>query len=265
MLAAVLLTLAQGTAAVPPPASPRALADDQLELCMDKARTDPASAISEASEWLSGLSAEDGSYPQQCLGMAFTALLRWEAAERAFLAARAAAPPTAHFRRAQLAAMAGNAALAEGRGEAALGDLDLAATDAQASGDKALQAIAQVDRSRAHMLRGDTAQAGAALALARSLDPQSPYAWLLSATLSRRLGDLDEAQAQIETAVALAPDYPESGLEAGVIAMLRGNEAAAVESWRSVVRLEPNGDAAAAARGYLAQLGGTADEATASR
>jgi tetratricopeptide (TPR) repeat protein len=265
MIAAILLTLAQSTSAVSPSPAPRALADDQLELCMDKARTDPTSAISEASEWLSGVSTEDGSYPQQCLGMAYTALLRWEAAERAFLAAREAAPQAAHFRRAQLAAMAGNAALAEGRGEAALAGLDLAAGDAEASGDKALQAITQVDRARALVLQGDTMEAGAALASARSLDPQSPYAWLLSATLSRRLGNLDEAQAHIESAAALAPEYPEIGLEAGVIAMLRGKEAAAVESWRSVIRLEPNGDAAIAARGYLEQVGETASEAAASR
>lgn len=265
MIAVVLLTLAQAPSALPATAGPRTLAEDQLELCMDKARTDPASAISEASEWLSGVSTEDGSYPQQCLGMAYTALLRWEAAEQAFLAARAAAADTAHFRRAQLATMAGNAALAEGRGTEALVALDLAAADAAAAGDTALQAIAQTDRSRALVLLGDTARAASALASARTLGPQSPYAWLLSATLSRRLGNLDEAQAQIETAAALAPDYPEIGLEAGVIAMLRGDEAAAVQSWRSVTRLEPNGDAATAARAYLAQLGAPAGEAAASR
>jgi len=265
MIAAILLTLAQATATTPAPAAPSTLADARLELCVDKARTDPASAISDASEWLYGVSTEDGSFPQQCLGMAYTALLRWDAAERAFLAAREGAPEAAHFRRAQLAAMAGNAALAEGRGAAALAALDLAAGDAQASGDTALQAITQIDRARALVLQGDTTQAGAALASARSLNPQSPYAWLLSATLSRRLGNLEEAQAQIETAAALAPDYPETGLEAGVIAMLRGNETAATQSWRSVTRLEPNGDAAIAARGYLEQLGETASEAAASR
>jgi len=253
MIAAALLALAQTPASAPPPAAPTA-ADDRLAVCMDKARNDPATAITEASAWSAEVSAESGSYAQQCLGMAYTSLLRWEAAEHAFLAARDATPETAHTRRAQLAAMAGNAALAEDRGAAALLALGLAAGDARAAGDAGLQSVVEVDRARALVQQGDTAQAETALATARTLDPQSPYAWLLSATLARRLGKLDEAQSQIETAAALSPNYPEVGLEAGVIAMLRGNEQAAAQSWRSVVALDPGGEAAATARDYLAQL-----------
>lgn len=264
MISAFLLTLAQAASPATPAATP-STADARLEVCMEKARNDPATAIAEANEWLAGLGGEDRSHPQQCLGMAYTSLLRWEAAEQAFLAAREALPATAAVRRAQLATMAGNAALAGKRGAAALAALDLAVGDAKAAGDTALETIAQVDRSRALVAQGDTAQAEAALASARTLDPQSPYAWLLSATLSRRLGKLDDAQKQIETAATLAPDYPETGLEAGVIAMLRGNEAAAAQSWRSVITLEPNGEAAATARGYLAQLGDAAGEAPVSR
>ncbi|MEO6388404.1 MAG: tetratricopeptide repeat protein [Croceibacterium sp.] len=254
MFAAALLTLVQLADTAPGPALPHTLAEDRLSVCMDHARNDPTSAITEASGWAAERSDEDRSYPQQCLGMAYTALLRWDAAERAFLSAREAAPADNHFRRAQLAGMAANADLAQGNGAAAQLALDLALADAQATGDPALQAIVQVDRARALVQQGDTAQADAALTQARTLDPQSPYAWLLSATLSRRLGKLDEAQAQIQTAVSLAPDYPESGLEAGVISMLRGNEDAAAQSWRSVIALEPNGDSAATARAYLAQL-----------
>lgn len=264
MISALLLMLTQAAAAATSPAIPTT-ADARLEVCMEKARNDPATAISEANDWLSGLGGEDRSHPQQCLGMAYTSLLRWEAAEQAFLAARNALPASAAFRRAQLATMAGNAALADKRGAEALTALDLAVSDAKAAGDTALEAIAQVDRSRALVAQGATGQAEVALASARTLDPQNPYAWLLSATLSRRLDKLEEAQTQIETAASLAPDYPEIGLEAGVIAMLRGNEAAAAQSWRSVVALEPNGEAAATARGYLAQLGDVAGEAPVSR
>lgn len=221
---------------------------------MDTARTDPTTAIANASKWQSETGAVDRSEAQQCLGIAYTSLLRWKAAESAFLAAREAAPADAHFRRAQLAAMAGNAALAESRGAAAQVALALAVSDAEASGDTGLQAIARVDLARALVLQGDTARAEADLESARTLDPQSPYAWLLSATLARRLGKLDEAQAYIETAATLAPDYPEIGVEAGVIAMLSGKEAAAKKSWQSVIELDPSGEAGATARGYLAQL-----------
>lgn len=272
MLAASLLLLAQPAVEAPPtpvpvpvpvpaPTPTRSLAEDRLQLCLDQARTDPTSAIVEADGWAREASGPDTSYPQQCLGMAYSALLRWQAAEQAFLAARLAAAETDHDRRARLATMAGNAALAEERAVAALVALNLAAADAEATGDAGLRAIVEIDRARALVLQRDTAQAETVLASARTLDPQSPYAWLLSATLARRLNRLDEAQRYIETAATLAPGYPETGLEAGVIAMLAGREDAAKASWQSVIALDPDGEAAATARGYLAQLDGDAPAA----
>ena len=226
----------------------------RLEQCLDQARGEPAAAISEASTWLGETSGAAASYPQQCLGYAYAMLLRWEAAERAFLAAREAELASNPLRRAQLATMAANAALAESRAEAGLAALGLAATDAAASGDVALRSIVETDRARALVMQGNEGEAEAVLAAARMLDAQNALAWLLSATLARRLGKLAEAQGFIETAAALEPDYPEAGLEAGVIAMLQGREDAAAASWRSVVELEPESLTAEIARGYLAQL-----------
>lgn len=266
LAAAPLLLLAQPAAEAaipaptpaPVPAPTRSLADDRLEVCLDRARNDPTSAIVEADAWAKEASGPETSYPRQCLGMAYTAMQKWDAAEQAFLAARQALGESEHDRRARLATMAGNAALAGQRGVSALLALDLAAADAEAAGDAGLRAMVEVDRSRALVQQGDTARAETALASARTLDPQSPYAWLLSATLARRLGKLDEAQGYIETAAALSPDYPETGLEAGVIAMLAGREEAARASWESVVRLAPESEEAGTARGYLAQLTETA-------
>jgi tetratricopeptide (TPR) repeat protein len=260
ILASLVLFLAQDATAAPAPPQ-RTLAEDKLSVCLKHARTDPTSAIVEASAWLSAASGADASYPQQCLGLAYTVLLRWDAAERAFLAAREAAGTDDHFRRAQLATMAGNAALAGGRAVDALGELELAANDAAASADDGLRSMVEVDRSRALVMQGREADAEATLASARTLDPQSPFAWLLSATLARRLGKLDEAQGYIETAAALAPNYPEVGLEAGVIAMLAGHPEAAEASWRSVVELAPDSAEAASARAYLAQAAELAAEA----
>ena len=251
------LLLAQAASAMVP------LEQVRLELCLDQARADPATAITEASTWLGEARGAATSYPQQCLGYAYTLLLRWEASERAFLAAREAELVINHFRRAQLATMAGNAALADSRGDAALAALGLAATDAAVSGDGGLRAIVETDRARALVMLDREGEAEAVLAAARSFDAQNAMTWLLSATLARRLGKLDDAQGFIETAGALAPNYPEVGLEAGVIAMLQGREDAAEASWKSVVEVEPDSEAAATARGYLAQLAELAAEAPA--
>jgi len=258
ILSSLLLLLAQDAAAPPP--TPRTVAEDRLSVCLGHARTDPTTAIVEASNWASGESGAEASYPQHCLGLAYTMLLRWDAAERAFLAARDAAGEAEHFRRAQLGTMAGNAALAQDRPADALVSLDTAANDAAAAADDGLRAMIEVDRARAQVMQGREVEAEATLAAARTLDAQSPLAWLLSATLARRLGKLDEAQANIATAAALSPDYPEIGLEAGVIAMLAGRQDAAEASWRSVIELAPDSEAAARARSYLAQAAELAAE-----
>lgn len=262
MIEAFLLASALALSAQAPVA---ARAEDRLYACLDTARTDPTTAISEASRWLEEAAGAAESEPRQCLGVAYAALLRWAAAEQAFRAARDALPADDHFRRARLGAMAGNAALAESRAAAALIALDAAALDAEAAGDDALHAIVQIDRARALVLLDDETGAGTALERARTLDPQSPYAFLLSATLARRQGKLAEAQAFIQTAAALAPRYPEIGLEAGVIAMLDGREDAARASWESVIEVEPESESAATARGYLAQLAEPASPATEGR
>jgi len=249
MLAALISSLLFAQAAGPPP-----LEQVRLESCLGQAREDPATAISEASSWLQGVGAPESSYPQQCLGYAYTLLLRWDAAERAFLTAREQELAANSLRRAQLATMAGNAALADNRGEAAMAALTLAASDAQASGDRALRSVVETDRARALVLLERQPDAEAALASARTFDSQNALAWLLSATLARRLGRLDEAQGFIATAHALKPDDGETGLEAGVIAMLQGREDAAAASWRSVLEVDPDSLTADIARGYLAQV-----------
>lgn len=226
----------------------------RLDLCLDQARADPGAAMVEASAWLGEMSGASASYPQQCLGYTYTMLQRWDAAEQAFLKAREAEPKANPFRRAQLATMAANAALAENRADAALLSLVLAQSDAEAAGDAGLQSLVATDRARALVIKGRETEAETVLATARELDAQNALAWLLSGTLARRLGKLDEAQALISTAAALSPDYPEIGLEAGVIAMLQGREDAAEASWRSVLALEPDSETGTTARAYLAQL-----------
>jgi tetratricopeptide (TPR) repeat protein len=225
----------------------------RFDECLQQARTDPATAIATASTWAKEAAGDSAAYPQQCLGHVYTSLLRWDAAERAFLTARETLSAAHPEWRARLALQAGNAALADNRADAALFDLSLAERDLGTE-DPGISAMIETDRARALVASGKEAEAAGALEKARALDPQSPNAWLLSATLARRLGKLAEAQGFIETAARLAPNYPEIGLEAGVIAMLAGDQAAARASWQSVVALAPADDAATSAKAYLAQL-----------
>jgi tetratricopeptide (TPR) repeat protein len=253
MILAPLALLAQTLqAATAPAGSPE---QARLTLCLEQARTDPATAIDTAGLWLKEAHDTGRALPQQCLGQAYVSLLRWDAAQAAFLAARDAALAGDHAVRARLGAMAGNAALAGNDFAAALADLDAAASEAGQAGDNPLAGSILSDKARALVGLKRDAEAAAALQQARQDAPQDAEVWLLSATLSRRLGDLKSAQAQIETAGALAPKDPAVGLEAGVIAELAGNDAAARKSWNSVVALGPDTPEAQAAKGYLAETG----------
>lgn len=229
--------------------------DDRLQACLHLAQDDPDAAIRTAGDWLSESKGDAKTFPYQCLGAALARLGQWEEAEQAFLEARKALPESETIRRARLAAMAGNAALADRRYEAALASLDLAKAGAADGGDAALAGGIEIDRARTLANLGRPAETGEALAAARKESPDNAEAWLLSATLARREGRLADAQAYIEKAVELNPVDLQTGLEAGVIAMLAGHEDAARKSWQSVADADPASDEGKAAKAYLAQIG----------
>lgn len=207
-------------------------------------------SVEAAEEWLEKSQGTERAKAGECLGVAHSQLGQWQEAAAAFGAARTVAD-TPQWR-ARLGAMAGEAALNGSDAQAALAALDGARADA--AGDSVMLGGIATFRARALVALKREGEADAALALARTLTPKSAQAWLLSATLSRRLGKLAEAQAQIERAYDLLPIDPGVGLEAGVIAMLSGREGAARKSWESVVTVAPQSAEAATARGYLAQL-----------
>lgn len=240
-------------APVQPPAEPQM--PSLLRTCLDAVATDPAVGLARSGQWLESAKGTDKALALRCRGSALAAMGHWDDAGATFLAARDATPTEDGAGRARLAAMAGNASLAKGAPNLALGDFDKARADAQAVGDKQLAGDIQVDRSRALVALSREDEAAMALDEARNASPQNAEAWLLSATLQRRKGNLIEAQAKIEQAALLAPSDAEIGLEAGVIAMLSGREDAARRSWQSVQIIAPGTPAAETAAGYLAQLG----------
>jgi tetratricopeptide (TPR) repeat protein len=233
-----------------PVPSPAAAEPGREQPCAGQAEQPPSEAEETARAWLAAAQGPDKASAGECLGVALARGANWNEAASTFLAARDAAAEQPL--RARLGAMAGNAALAGGNAAAALAALDRAAADAGGDGD--LAGGIAIDRARALVALKRDGEAAGALSQARAAWPGNAQAWLLSATLSRRLGQLPAAQAQIEKAAQLLPIDPEIGLEAGVIAMLAGREAAARKSWQSVIAAAPRSEAAATARGYLAQL-----------
>jgi tetratricopeptide (TPR) repeat protein len=233
-----------------PAAAPVAV-PSRKQQCLEIAEQTPADAEASASAWLAAAQESEKAVAGECLGVAFSRQDKWAEAETAFLAARDASADK--VLRARVGAMAGNAALARGDAAAALTALDIAHADA--AGDASLTGGIAIDRARALVLLKRSDEAEAALAEARTAAPDNAQAWLLSATLSRRMNKLSEAQAQIEKAAALLPVDPEIGLEAGVIAVLAGRSEAARKSWQSVLTTAPDSEAAVTAKGYLAQLG----------
>ena len=226
----------------------------EFDRCLADLKSDPEGVAVRASEWVDKALGLEKAQAGHCLGLALARLEFWPEAEAAFLAARDALGDEVPDYRARLGSMAGNAAMAHGDADAALAALDTAHTDAQKAKSAGLTGSIAMDRARALVALGRDEDAEAALAEARKADPGDAQVWLLSATLSRRMGKLAEAQAQIEKAADLLPVDTQIGLEAGRIAVLAGRDEAARKSWQSVIDAAPESQAADTARSYLAQL-----------
>jgi Flp pilus assembly protein TadD len=228
---------------------------DSLRRCLALAASEPEDALDFANGWRQAADSElELAQSSHCLGLALVRLERFDEARRIFEVASAEAPGELPAYRARLAGMAGNAALADGKPATAEPLFAQALSEATRSADAALIAGFQIDRARALVASGRAEEAVAALESARAADPANAKAWLLSATLSRRLERFDEAQRQIEQAATLDPRDPAIGLEAGVIAALAGRDEDARKSFESVLAVAPGSDEAARATAYLEQL-----------
>ena len=232
-----------------------------LATCLQQASSNPQAALDTAQRWReTGTADLDFAQSAHCLGLALVRLGRMDEARQAFELASAEAPADNLAYAARLAAMAGNAAVSEGDLENAIALLDRAGGMALAAPDGELAADLRVDLARVLVRAGREEDAASALAEAREADGLDAEAWLLSATLSRRMERLGEAQAQIQRAAMLDPRNPQVGLEAGVIAALAGREDDARQSFASVIEVAPGTPEAARAQDYLDQLGSAAEE-----
>lgn len=264
-----------------PAAAPARPATSRYARCLAAGETDLPAAITAARAWLAETpptpaGAERGA-AAQCLGQLLIDSGDYAGAETAFSTSAEQVPASEPAALSALQAMAGNAALAGGRTDAALSWFEKALAPASAATpagpnsvpadakpapaaptNEALGAI-HIDRARALVAQNRLPEASGALEEAHRLAPNDPEGWLLSATLARRGKDLERAQRDIEVAASLAshghPLGPQIGLEAGVIAMLDGREDAARKSWDSVLATAPGSSEAETAKGYLDQIG----------
>lgn len=248
-------------AASAPAASPQAGASDghipvparyaaKFQACIDQAVEAPEKGAAFAEQWR----IDGGSfYARNCMGFAYARAERWAPAIVAFEQAADEAERSGEVvQGARLWAQAGNAALAGGDAAKARDDFDAAL--ARGLPDGIEKGEVHLDRARALVALNDTKGARDSLDAALTQVPQDPLAWLLSATLARRSGEIKLAQAHIVRAVQLSPDDASVALEEGNIAILSDHADVARSAWQRAVRLAPQAPAGKAAADNLSRL-----------
>lgn len=181
--------------------------------CTDQIAIDPAKAAETAQSWAAQ---GGGALARQCAGLAHVAQEKWPEAAAAFEQAAREAKPEERIAAANLWVQAGNARLAGADARGAITAFDRALVTGLLSGPA--KGEVRLDRGRANVAAGDLQAARADLDEALRLVAQDPLAWLLSASLARRMQQLDRAQADITQALKLSPEDAEVQAEAGRIA-----------------------------------------------
>ncbi|HEX4693278.1 tetratricopeptide repeat protein [Sphingomonas sp.] len=239
----LLLAIALQAAAAPTPA------DTRYKACLDLSTSNPPAAEDEAERFrLAG----GGARARQCLGLAYAQEERWQDAATAFDAAAREADTAKDTLAPRYWAQAGNAWLAANAPAKAYAALSTALAAGTLEGQDKGEAL--LDRARSLVAAGQLAPARTDLDAALDAAPQDPLAWLLSATLARRMNDLPRAQGDIDQALKLSADDASVQLEAGNVAAATGNADAAKAAWEKAVKIAPTSPAGQSARAALGQF-----------
>jgi tetratricopeptide (TPR) repeat protein len=239
-----VLLLAAAQAGPPAPAL-----QERFDRCVDLATSNPHAAAEEAGRWrLAG----GGVLARQCLGMAYANDGKWAAAAGEFEGAARAAELVKDKRAALYWAQSGNAWLAAKDAPKARAALDAALAAGTLTGLDRGEAM--LDRARAQVAAGDLAGARSDIDPALIDAASDPLAWLLSATLARKMDDLPRAREDIGEALRRSGDDASVQLEAGNIAAAAGDEAGAKAAWVRAVTLAPASEPGKHAQAALAQF-----------
>ncbi|WP_375197746.1 tetratricopeptide repeat protein [Sphingobium sp.] len=222
----------------------------KFQACLDQAIESPEKGAAFAQQWR----IEGGSfYARNCMGFAYARAERWAPAIISFEQGAEEAERNGEMvQSGRLWAQAGNAALASGDAAKARDDFDAAL--ARGLPDGVEKGEVHLDRARALVALNDGKGARQSLDVALDQVPQDPLAWLLSATLARRSGEMKLAQAHIARAVQLSPDDASVALEEGNIAILTDQEDVARYAWQRAAKLAPDAPAGKAAADNLTRL-----------
>ncbi|KXU32846.1 hypothetical protein A0J57_07970 [Sphingobium sp. 22B] len=222
----------------------------KFQACLDQAVEAPDKGVAFAQQWR----IDGGSfYARNCMGFAYARGERWAPAIVAFEQGADEAERNGEMvQSGRLWAQAGNAALAGGDAAKARDDFDAAL--ARGLPDGLEKGEVHLDRARALVALNDVKGARTSLDTALDQVPRDPLAWLLSATLARRSGEMKLAQAHIARAVQLSPDDASVALEEGNIAILTDHEDVARSAWQRAVKLAAEAPAGKAAADNLSRL-----------
>jgi tetratricopeptide (TPR) repeat protein len=224
--------------------------EGRYEHCVALVGSDPIAATRDATAWqLAG-----GKYlARQCLALAYAQTGNYPAAGAEFDEAARLAQDAHDVRAARLWAQAGNVWLAANNGPKARVSLDAALAAGTLTGLD--RGEATLDRARALVLAADLTDARRDIDAALKDADADPLAWLLSASLARRMGDLPRAKADIAQALARSADDASVQLEAGNIAAESRDEAGARQHWQEASRIGGDRPVGRSARTALAQFG----------
>lgn len=246
LLAAAATTLA-ATAARAETYDPK-LDRQRYEGCVRALEVDAVKAEQFAVEW----QARGGGLPaRHCQALAQLHRGQYAAAAQTLVKAAEAAETAKSPMAADFWGQAGNAAFLAGDSKGAVAHFTTAIT-AVPDAVPARRAALLIDRARAETDLGDLVAARADLDKALALSNDEPLAWMLSAALARRQGDMLRASHDISRASAMAPTDPDIMFEQGNIAFANHDEATARLVWQRVIQAAPGSEAASLAAKTLA-------------
>jgi len=224
-------------------ASGACAASDPYDDCLSRAQSDPAAALTQASNWSKQ---GGGAAADHCAALALVGLRRYsEAASR--LDALARSPFAADAaRKTALFDQAGNAWLLAGRADSAI------VSFTAALGVDPFDTDLLADRARALALKQNWAKAESDLSAALLVSPDRADLFVLRGSARHAMGRKADARSDFDRALRLQPGNADALVERGTMKFEAGDAAGARADWQAAMAAAPGSPAAQSAQQDLA-------------